>query len=114
MRLLLLMLFITLCTYSIAQNPQIQKIPKLNGKGMNKSQIASVLQQYNIKLHNGSVVVTPKLKPGVHYLADGMPCIVPEQPTAGKIPNAFSGIKLNRNAIPNPALPKSVKPEKEQ
>ena len=112
MRPLLLMLFVIMSSYSIAQNPKVQKIPKLNGKELSKTQMDSILQQYNIKFHNGSVVVAPKLKPGIHYLADGMPCIVPEEPTVGKIPNAFSGNRLNRNTIPNPALPKGKKPEK--
>ena len=114
MRLLLLVLFVSICSYGVAQNPQVQKIPKLNGKELNKAQMDSILQQYNIKVNNGSIVVTPKLKPGIHYLSDGMPCVVPEEPTAGKIPNAFSGIRLNKNAIPNPALPKGKKPEKKE
>lgn len=115
MRLLLLMVFIIMSSYCIAQYPKVQKMPKVPGKQLNKAQMDSVLSHFNINLQNGNVVVSPKLKSGIHYLPDGMPCIVPQEPTAGKIPNAFNGIRLNRNTIPNPALPKSNKPgEKKQ
>ena len=110
MRLLLLILFVGLSSYSIAQNSQLQvrKVPKLNGKELTVTQMSSLLKLYNSKLQNGTASVTPKLNPGITYLTDGMPCIVPEEPTAGKIPNAFKGIQSY--TIPNPARPKETKP----
>ncbi|MGZ8538943.1 MAG: hypothetical protein ACXWV9_11805 [Flavisolibacter sp.] len=63
--------------------------------------------------HNRNVQALPKLKPGIKIWSDGMPCIVPEEPTIGKIPNAFNGLLSQLEyTIPNPALPKGRKPEK--
>ena len=109
MRLPLLMLFLIMCSYGIAQNPQVQKFPKLNGKELSKPQLESLLKLYKFNPQVGNNQVRIKRKPGISYLADGMPCIVPEEPTAGIIPNAFKGIPLY--TIPNPALPKKAKPK---
>ena len=112
MRLLLLMITIIMSSYSFAQNPQlkVQKTPQLHVKGLTKSQLDSLLKFNNVRIQNGVVQVSPKPKPGITYLADGMPCIVPDEPTAGKIPNPLKGIQLMyTNRIPNPALPKQKK-----
>ena len=109
MRLLLLMLFIIMCSYGIAQNPQVQITPKLYGKELSKPQLETLLKLYKMNPQMGNKLVRLKRKPGISYLADGMPCIVPEKPTAGIIPNAFKGTLIY--TIPNPALPKKSKPK---
>ena len=109
MKLLLTIMFIVIAYSATAQQPMV-KINKLPDPRIRK-QMDSLLAIYKNK-HPKRFVLPAAPKPGIHLLPGGMPCIVPEPPTAGFIPNLWNGnislpYRSKLPAIPNPALPGS-------
>jgi len=109
MKLLLSIMCIAIACSATAQQPTI-KINKLPDPGIRK-QMDSLLTLYKTK-HPEKFILPVNPKPGIHVLPGGMPCIVPEPPTAGLIPNLWNGniflpFKPEFQPIPNPALPRS-------
>ena len=112
MRLLFLMMLLSIGSFSIAQNPNIRtyKIGEPGIKPINKNQVDSFFNELKKNYHfNRDDRMVSKLNSRVKYLADGMPCIVPEKATAAIIPNAWRQpsvpFRIQGGAIPNPALP---------
>jgi hypothetical protein len=95
-------------------SPMVQTY-RMPGVKLEKKQIDSVLAIYKNK-HPEKLKSLHKPTPGTHYLADGMPCIVPNDATAGLIPNAWKEeVRLpyrpKHKAMPNPALPQAAEPD---
>ena len=113
MKQLLTMALMIIAFTASAQQPLVRTY-KLPATKPDRKMMDSLLAIYKGK-HPEKFILQVKPRPGIHFLADGMACIVPEPPTTGLIRNAWSATislpyRSDLHAIPNPALPKSKEP----
>jgi hypothetical protein len=112
MKLLLMIVLIALYTHASAQTIRLQTPDrnfKINSVTIDKRKFDSLIKILPYQSQN-SYSFNLKLNTGLNHLADGMPCIVPEPPTAGLIPNVWHGkvqvpFRQKEMAMPNPAVP---------
>jgi hypothetical protein len=111
MKLLLMAVLVIMAYTGSAQQITGTIIYRLTDRIPQSKHMDSLIAIYENK-HPEKFIHPVKPKPGTHFLADGMPCIVPESPTTGLIPNAWNGnillpFRSKPPVMPNPALPYS-------
>jgi hypothetical protein len=112
MKLLLTIAIAIIGNTAFSQHPQLE-LRKSLGERFDKKQMDSLLATFKNK-YSEKFKQWNKPKAGIHYLADGMPCIVPEEATIGLIRNAWKGsiavpYRFRDSQMPNPALPQPIR-----